>query len=679
MTEHPSKESIVSHRLTVLLACVLTASLPGRLPAADTTDPYLWLIEGTRPGEGVIAKPQDYIQDEFNFANLFVTAEEGAVVVAPCDAEIKSEGYMYRPALLSMQSFGYRGEDTVIDDVPAYDAEARKEMAVHLSERFGRTVDPRFVSYHLGLDCGDGEVLYLSGLLPLRYFATGTKIRRGDPLGTVGYAYKAVTQRSLCLERSVDGKAADPLSIFGLPTSYLPPEADTTDYLVHEHPVADLLADLAVLRSALEEGHPGLHDYLDRASWNALLDDMAAHVHEPMTSMEFMLLLQEAVTAVRDSHTALYPKRFRAFSGTYPPVLYGVEGTSVKIFSAFPDHQDLLGKTITRINGRHVAELIPQAAMLATRQDGFIESVTDLSLMKYFWLYCAQILNLGEGDELHLVFADGTEARLQHQRLTENIYQPKAKRFSPADGRYTTRLLDERTALLDINTFELLETDEQEIAAFVRAAGDSGRTNLVIDLRDNFGGSDEVLGRLFALFADRPFRTQATALVRDNDTYALFANTDNYSAANRNMFPEFTEPCADGYRQSASTYVDLAPNPEVHYAGDLYVLVNPRSISAATIFPALVRRFDRGVIVGQETGSCYYRMNAMKFAHVRLEHTGLELRMPLMRLVFDEELRADIPWGRGVIPDHALPLVHEFEGDEDPALAKVQELITAVR
>ena len=663
-------------RLTAawLVVCLFCLTAPAA--AATDAEPYLWPIAGARPGEGVLYRPQDVLDREFNFADLFIGAEAGAVVVAPRDAEIASEGYVYRPSLQTMQSFSF-GIDEAVDDFAACDREVRASGAEYLAKHMGRPVDARYISYQVGLDCGGGETLYIGGLRPVRFFKTGMKIARGDTLGTVGYVYAGVKEPAICFSRSLRTRAADPMSVFGIASSYLPPEADKIDYLTFAHPAADLQADFAVFRAALEEGHPGLYDYIPAPELDAIFDAIAARLDRPLTSLQFELLLQEAVVAIRDSHTVLYPKRFQAYGNAYPPVLFGLCDSDVTVFSAFPENQDLVGKTITRLDGRDVQELIPPCALLATRSDGFIPSVTELSLMKSMWRDCGRILNLGEGDALDLDFADGTTAHLQYRRLTANIYQPRGKRFSPDEGRFTTRVIDDTTALIDLNTFELLATDEEAIAAFVQAANDSGRTNLIIDVRDNFGGSDEVLVRLFALLADRPFRTEMTSMVRNNDTYALFAHTDNYAPESRHMFPEFTERREGGFYRPAADYVDTPPDPDVHFAGDVYVLVNPRSISAATLLPALVRKFDRGVIIGQETGSCYYRMNGLKFAQVRLEHSGLELRLPLVKMIFDERRRPDIPWGRGVIPDVPLPLVYEFAGMEDQALAKALELIAA--
>ncbi len=56
---------------------------------------YQWLIEGMKAGEGILYRPQDYIEKEHNFSALFIAAEEGKNVVSPCDGTVISYGLHY--------------------------------------------------------------------------------------------------------------------------------------------------------------------------------------------------------------------------------------------------------------------------------------------------------------------------------------------------------------------------------------------------------------------------------------------------------------------------------------------------------------------------------------------------------------------------------------------------------
>ena len=59
---------------------------------------YLWPIEGKKAGENILYRPQDYIEDEHNFDNLFITAEKGTNIVSPCDGIVVHVGYTCNPS-----------------------------------------------------------------------------------------------------------------------------------------------------------------------------------------------------------------------------------------------------------------------------------------------------------------------------------------------------------------------------------------------------------------------------------------------------------------------------------------------------------------------------------------------------------------------------------------------------
>ncbi len=110
------------------------------------------------------------------------------------------------------------------------------------------------------------------------------------------------------------------------------------------------------------------------------------------------------------------------------------------------------------------------------------------------------------------------------------------------------------------------------------------------------------------------------------------------------------------------------------------MLRNELSTSASGNFAGLVYKYKRGVIVGRETGSSYYQLNATKFARVNIENTGLELYMPLVKSTFEKKGDSDIPWGRGVIPDYKIEIEYdEFLNGNNKGLEYTLELIDNIK
>jgi C-terminal processing protease CtpA/Prc len=116
---------------------------------------------------------------------------------------------------------------------------------------------------------------------------------------------------------------------------------------------------------------------------------------------------------------------------------------------------------------------------------------------------------------------------------------------------------------------------------------------------------------------------------------------------------------------------------KINYKGNVYVLANEHSFSAASLFAALVHKYQRGIIIGRETGNPYHQLFGEKFAHVVLPNSLLVVRIPLVKCVFDSGNDMTIPFGRGVLPDYEVPLNREeLEFKNDPFVKKALDLIS---
>ena len=95
------------------------------------------------------------------------------------------------------------------------------------------------------------------------------------------------------------------------------------------------------------------------------------------------------------------------------------------------------------------------------------------------------------------------------------------------------------------------------------------------------------------------------------------------------------------------------------YTGRVYVLINANSASASTEFAGIMKRNARGYVIGRETKTAYHTMNALKFAEIGLPNSHFKCHIPMVRIVSDEFVSEDFPYGRGVIPHLTIPFTYE--------------------
>lgn len=614
---------------------------------------YVWLIKNKSVGSGILYKPQDYIDDELNFGNLFITANEGATVLAPHSGIIKNFYYTYSKSLIYMSGFRFQYNDSL--SVKEFDINFRKKEAKK------HKIDPKFISISIGIQTKKGEIYNISGLRPIQFFKTGTKVEKGQAIGYVGYSYYKIDKPSIWFSRSINGKVADPMRIFGINSTFIPYKIDKIDYLNYKHPVDNLKKDFIVFRKALEEGHPGIYDYTTKPELDKLFNQIYQNYTEPLTSEEFRISLLPILRAIKDSHTALYSKKYKLTDKSKLPILFGLQNDSLIVYATTTEYRNLLHKKINNINNESVKNIISKIKSISYGNDGYVESHDKRMLLLHFGSLYKKSAYFKKNDEVKIQFADGSSNTLTYDNYNTEKYFPKLK---PKDKkRFSLKILDSNIGIIDINTFELLETDIDSIGVFI---SNPSLKHLIIDVRDNFGGRDVAIEQLFSFIAEKPFRITSYEMVNKKGKYDLLKNSLNY-LPDEKLFENYIKiEHKKGYYLPDENIPTIAPNKKHHFDKDVYVLTNEFSKSAATVFPALVHKFKRGTIIGRETGSSYYQINASKFVQIYLKNTGLELYMPLVKTVFDTKGNSDIPYGRGVLPDYEIPIsFNEFIDNND--------------
>lgn len=627
-----------------------------------------WLIKGENIGKGIIYRPQDYINKELNFSNLFINAKENSEVIAPRSGIVKSFRYAYYKKLTYSVTFGEPNYNDSLS-VAYFDTEFRKTIAEQ------NNLNPNDISLLLGLETKKGEMYWILGLRPVKFFKTGTKINKGEIIGKVGYSYHQIKQPSILFSRDVQGKPADPMSMFGLKSTFRQSQQETTrNYLTYKHPRVKLAKDFKTFKNALVQGHPGLYDYISKDNLNNLFDKAEAQLTSRMTSEEFRTLLLPILKEIRDSHTVLLSKRYKTTDRAYPPILFGLKNDSLVVYSALPEYKNFLDKKIIGIDGENLLNIIPKVKLLVYGNDGYITSLENRWLLLYFWKFYSQLTSKNNDDEIMIQFNDSSKHTFKYQQKNLEDYYPKF--IKDGSDRFSTSTIIPQTALLDINTFTLLEKDIDSIGDFIKKISDSGYLNLIIDVRDNSGGESENIGKIYSFLANKPFRITQLQKVNSNAVFPFLKNSLNLPY-DHVLFAEYEQlEGKDGYYLPKEHFPQIAPNKKIHFNKNVYVLINELSRSAATIFPALVYQQKRGLVIGRETGSTYFQLNALKFADIYLENTGLELHIPLVKVVFDKQENIDIPWGRGVLPHHNIPISYdEFLSEKDTILDTALDII----
>lgn len=353
---------------------------------AFAQDNYLWPVAlslDKKAGDDILYRPQDYIgvadgvtQAELNFDRLIIGAPFWTPVLCPVDGTITHANILYSNSFsCSIDVFNQQTGNFEQDSLLFIEWGMSPEKIRHMNTS-------------VSIRVADGREVHVSGMRPLRLFKTGETVHRGDVLGTVGYYYKRIKEPCVVVSISKNSQAVDPMTPFGLKTTFIPPKANNKTQLTYD----EAIADLDELMDAFEDAFPGLYDYTSKEEFDAFLARKKATIGETIPVGDFEVMVRSVISRVHDSHTAIISQT-KMKSVTRPSsVLLGWFNDTLQVWRAVPKYKEYLGKKVVSVNGIPADSLKTILLEFNTSSDGYVKSCGDLITingMDYY--YCGQI------------------------------------------------------------------------------------------------------------------------------------------------------------------------------------------------------------------------------------------------------------------------------------------------
>ncbi len=384
--------------LILLFLCYILELSAQTTSNPTSTSYYQWPIEGGKAGEGTLYRPQDYIGNEHNFDKLIIGAKPGTNVVSPCDGVITHVIMMYYLSLnKSFSNSSWKGK---FEDI----IEQNKESMAK------RMQDAKYLSYMYFIKSNDGRTIHISGLRTDTPFATGQKVKKGEVLGQVHYCYKKIPQPSICLTMDRGGKADDPMTPFGLETTFIPPVKQKPKAALTR---AEAIADYRQMASSIKEIYPSLEDFMTEEEYDTFVEEEIAKIPENITLKEFAYLIMNFNRKVHDSHMWFDYGIPLDNDGTISPVMFARVKDKVRIIVTTDEYKAYTGREITHINGKHVdtlyMEIVSRTSMIYDVQ---VESVLEQELASPYTnhLYYKGDKDTFKANKVTLTFSDGEES-----------------------------------------------------------------------------------------------------------------------------------------------------------------------------------------------------------------------------------------------------------------------------
>ncbi len=460
--------------------------------------------------------------------------------------------------------------------------------------------------------------------------------------------------------------------------------ADSTAVLRNTLVSADATqGDLAMLDSAFRALHPALYRYNTPAGWAARVDSLRGWFGVPRTRGETFLALSALAASLQCSHTYLsfwnQPRAVHQWLtdgadklpfeyDLLPNDEWVVRRTGLDTVRR-PDLAILPGDTVRAVNGVPTARIIAML-MPYLRGDGDDagkrRALLDFRHRKEFEaidVFLPLILPPQRGAYAVTLRRPGAarDTTVQVASMPSAVRRARAVPVRP-DRPLHELTRDGAVAILRVDAFDY-GRDADRWAPFVtrtfRALAREGVKSLVLDLRENEGGSDE--GAAFLLRhlirADLtlpPVRRYVAYEVVPSSLKPLLNTWDKDFYDRRGK----VTPRGDGtfdLKDNESWPTSIRRSPDA-FNGRVYVLTSYVNSSASHIMLRLLARQPGVTVVGDPTGGSLRAHTGGNLFFMQLKGTGMEVDLPL--IAYD--------WGMnnpagGVQPDVRVPASEALE------------------
>ncbi len=414
-----------------------------------------------------------------------------------------------------------------------------------------------------------------------------------------------------------------------------------------------LISDLNHAQAVMEDIHPDLYATIDKEKFLAASDELKAGLPENVSEAKCIKTFCRMLALIKDGHTSVamdnYTKRGAILFRQGPPYIFRIEGDRIFVQKSYYGRNRIpVGSEIVRINGKTATACLAEMEKLISFETSVYRDAT-LSL-PIFW----NIWNDYGDFEYSYITPQNEEIT---EKSTGKLFANIALIKDLIGVKNSFKVIGGNIALLDLRAFEGAAEFEALLADSFGEIQEKGISDLIIDLRNNRGGATNLSEELMQYVARSDFRSFDLSLIKiSNDLHArITVNIDKYPIGT--LVDEELD------------MVPLRDNP-LRFAGNVYVLTSGSCFSTALDFPAMIRCYEAGLLIGTETGGRTASFGSPQ--GVSMPETGIQIKVSRKQFINPCDTQTD----SGLIPDYVVEnTITDDINQTDRALEFAIELI----
>ncbi|MCU7568295.1 S41 family peptidase [Riemerella anatipestifer] len=476
-------------------------------------------------------------------------------------------------------------------------------------------------------------------------------------------------------------------------------------------PKEKLIKDINYMERVLFKNHPKIDWYIEQKALHYSFDSLRKTIDKPLTPKEFYLKITPVVAKIKQGHITMKPllktyssserSKYKESKNPLSGLSYYYENGRLFIKKNTKKEADVLlrGMEIVSVNGITPQELYGKYRAGLT-SDGYNQTFIPYyfaSMVNRFYL---NELGFVDSLEIKAKCADSLvifNAKREFKKTVHRKLEPKGQikdslskvkneiehltKEEKITKRLEQRKVNKKKRIYGydaddkvyINDLSFPVKGDSSIAVLKIRSFSSGRKkaydeifkmlkerevkHLVLDLRNNLGGSISQIHHLSKYLSQKEFRMIDDPVVVNKMVYLNYFRGG--SIVSKILLSPVTVPLF--LRKTISTYKDSygywrtpiqqsrKTQPKaLNYTNKVYVLINGKSFSASSIISAYLKSLPNVTLIGEETSGAHNGTVAGMMPRFELPYSKLNIRFGLLSI--EPTYKVDKE-GRGVMPN----------------------------
>ncbi|MEM6967437.1 MAG: S41 family peptidase [Bacteroidota bacterium] len=422
-----------------------------------------------------------------------------------------------------------------------------------------------------------------------------------------------------------------------------------------------LADDYQLIEEMVLNVHPGTYRYNSKEEIKKGLAELQQTFSQPISYAEAYLAISKLLGQIQCDHTyaSFYNQNGKIKSILHrqrdklPFTFKWANGKMIVFYNVSENSKLVRGTEIISINGTSVEEIkntilpyIPadgatdhnRLAKLEIKGYDFRYDAFDVCLPLFFPFKDENILLQIKpfGSE---VVEEVTVKAVTRKDRTKKLIQKYADFPATRDDIWDFKIIQEGVAILKLGDFGLmgwksLTLDYKEyFKSTFKKIKEENIQHLIIDIRENAGGFDEIILELYNYFDIKGFNEK---IQEGRTRYTVFPESLKPHIKTWGDNPWYFNMQPDEVDEANGYYIFKDKIKYKHrkkrnaFGGKIYVLTNAVNGSLAYYFPKKVKQYQLATIVGQETGGNMRGINGGQILFLKLPNSEINIDFPIM-------------------------------------------------